>query len=143
MGKMQRNKGVRGELEVLRIFEDELGMRMSRNSQEQYEAGGVDISVGGFSIEVKRCEQLSLKSWWEKETVPQAKDNDEVPCLIYRQSRQPWRVVLPAMYEEGQYCRYEETMTVRLQPVFIYILRETLAAEALSQMHTKGIDTTH
>jgi hypothetical protein len=157
MGKSQRNKGVRAELEVLSVFRDELGLDMKRNSQAQYEEGGHDIEIPPFSIEVKRQEKLSLKSWWG-EAVEQA-GNQFIPVLIYRQSRQPWRAVMPmsaisgmfTINEAGQlllpewYNDYEFTVTMLLQPTFITILREVLTGQAYSQMIDTGgvVDRPH
>ena len=46
----------------------------------------------GFHVEVKRQERLSIPAW-----VKQSEDDcpeDCVPLVVYRSSREPWRVVL-------------------------------------------------
>lgn len=156
MGKSQRVKGVRGELEVFKVIEQELGISLRRNSQEQYEEGGSDFQLGLYSCEVKRQEKLSLKAWWGQ-AVEDARANNLIPCLIYRQSRQPWRAIIPfcstsMMFNE--YCEgcteihppewgedYEYTQTILLAPMFTSIVREQMAAMAMAEM--QGGDTRH
>jgi hypothetical protein len=143
VGKASRDKGVRGELEVFKVIEDHLGISLKRNSQEQYEQGGCDQYLHYFALEIKRCETLKLESWW-KETVDQT-PYEYIPTLIYRQSRQPWRVMLPfsslspIMYEnlkkdEKRFFAYENTITIFLEPMFMDVVRETMSASALADM---------
>jgi hypothetical protein len=47
-----------------------------------------------MAIEVKRQERLEIKSWW-KQACHQARPGNHIPVLAYRQSRQPWRFVMP------------------------------------------------
>jgi len=90
-----RIKGSASERELLKILNDELGVDLARNLT-QTRGGGADADklLAGFSIEIKRRETLSLNSWW-LQAVKQAKDANAEPCLVYRQSRQPWRFVIP------------------------------------------------
>jgi hypothetical protein len=101
MSKMARNKGKRGEREIADIFielmqgiEKELWKKgyseeVKRNTL-QSDRGGYDIvGIPGLAIEVKRQEVLQLGPWWQQ-TLDQAKG--AMPVLIYRASRQPWRV---------------------------------------------------
>lgn len=93
-----RAKGANGEKEVLRILEDQLGLKLVRNKQQSARGGrdiceDVDRMQGpiGFSIEVKRCEREELSKWW-KQTVDQARAVSRIPVLFFRASRQPWRI---------------------------------------------------
>jgi hypothetical protein len=96
MGAAQRRKGATAEREVATLLADRLGSEVVRNL-EQTRGGGHDLlGVDPFAIEVKRCETLALPSWW-RQACDQCPD-DQVPALFYRQSRQPWRVILPLRY---------------------------------------------
>lgn len=89
-------KGAVGERE----FSGRLNQILDRQDIErdisQCRAGGADITcLEGLSIEVKRCEVLSVGRWWEQ--VSRAADNaGTVPVLAYRQNRKAWVVCLPA-----------------------------------------------
>lgn len=108
-GAMARNKGGRGEREVVQLLNSiinqvilsqewphghvEAARMCIQRNQNQSAIGGCDLNgVFGIAIEVKRQEQLNLNSWWTQ-CVEQAKRNNELPVLIYRQNHQPWRVV--------------------------------------------------
>lgn len=155
MGKMQRNKGAAGEREVFKILADELGVELKRDLS-QTQDGGCDFSLAGFSCEIKRQETLNLQTWWNQ-TCYSAGRNAEVPALIYRQSRQPWRVIVPfdavsplflcdpedindeAIIEAE---RFDRSITMLLQPMFTDLLRETMSLEAMAAMREKGHHTT-
>ena len=65
-----------------------------QRNQNQSAVGGNDlINTFGLSIEVKRQETLAINSWW-KQCEDSANRNNEIPVLIFRQNRKPWRVVL-------------------------------------------------
>lgn len=121
-----RTKGATGEREVatmLNTIVTEVATAMGfppeqvaaaakciQRNQNQSAVGGCDLTnVFGMSVEVKRQEQVSLGTWW-KQCVDAAKRNDELPVLIWRQNRKPWRVrtygwlALPGG-EPGQYTR--------------------------------------
>ena len=101
-------KGKSGEREALaqivsamQSIEQRLGMfdansqshKAQRNLQQSI-AGGCDLAgLPGIAVEVKRCETLQVAAWW-RQAVSQASrlDGNPLPVLLYRQSRQPWRV---------------------------------------------------
>lgn len=95
-----RHKGARGESEVLKILEAELGLKLVRN-KHQAERGGRDIAEDvdrmqgpiPFAIEVKYQERELLAKWWEQ-TVEQAMEVQRMPVLFFRRNHQPWRVVI-------------------------------------------------
>lgn len=95
MGKRERERGKRGELEVARITNEELDIEDARRGQ-QY-AGGPDspdvIGLPGFHLEVKRVETLRLNDSIEQSENDAA--DDEVPCVVFRKNGQPWRIILP------------------------------------------------
>lgn len=103
-----RTKGAEGEREVIRMLtpivqevmvamafppEDiEAAEKMIQRNQNQSAVGGCDLSnVFDLAIEVKRQEQLAIGSWWEQ-CVKSAQRNNELPVLMFRQNRKPWRI---------------------------------------------------
>lgn len=108
MGINIRTKGQQGEREVADMLnfivytvlkemgypEEEAlrGMTTIQRNQQQSAVGGNDLTnCFGLSIEVKRQEALSVNTWW-KQCVVAAARNEELPVLMYRQNRKPWRV---------------------------------------------------
>ena len=94
MTKMQRNKGKRGEREFLNKLGELLNQDLSRNLNQSANGGADCVDVNGFAIEIKRRESLSLGQWW-KQATNQARTLNRQPALAYRQSRKPWRIVVP------------------------------------------------
>jgi hypothetical protein len=89
-----RAKGASAEREVFKLMGDFLGFKVERNLSQTRD-GGYDSVVGDFAVEVKRQETLNIKTWWEQATQQAGRcDPPKMPMLIYRQSRQPWRVVV-------------------------------------------------
>lgn len=122
-----QTKGKEGEREVARtlnaiirdcLTEADLPIPdrdIVQRNQNQSAVGGNDLSnCFGFSIEVKRQEQLSVNTWWTQ-TLEAAKANNEAPVLVFKQNRKPWRVVttawLPVPASSGSWastsCRVE------------------------------------
>lgn len=65
-----------------------------QRNQMQSAVGGDDlIGTYQFSIEVKRQEQLSLDKWWQQATASAGRQG-KIPVVIFKQSRQPWRVLI-------------------------------------------------
>lgn len=108
MGINVRQKGASGEREVAKMLNDiitsvmtamafppdqiEAAAKCVQRNQNQTAVGGCDLSnVFGMAVEVKRQENLSVPAWW-RQCVASAERNNELPVLIYRQNRKPWRV---------------------------------------------------
>lgn len=101
MGKMSRNKGKRGEREVLELLRAVIDAVYGDCGQEapqlkrntlQSDSGGDDIhGVPHLSVEVKFCEVFNLDMWWNQ-TLAQAQASKAIPVLFYRKSRVKWRV---------------------------------------------------
>ena len=70
-----------------------------QRNQNQSAVGGKDL-VGTFdlAIEVKRQEQLSINTWWAQ-CVKSATELNEIPVLLFKQSRQKWRCIMPVALE--------------------------------------------
>lgn len=93
MARAERRKGRDGEREVADVFE-----RFGWSVRGLESGGDWLCAIAGprklptLHVECKRAEHLRLREWLEQartEAQPGA-----VPLLVYRQNRQPWRVVL-------------------------------------------------
>ena len=97
MGRSQRTKGATGEREVVAALQAR-GHHSRRTAPMQTGYGGThgDADVAGlpgYHIEVKRQEALSLDKW-SAQAEADASVTGNVPLVVYRRSRQPWRVAL-------------------------------------------------
>jgi Holliday junction resolvase len=100
----RRDKGATGEREVIKLLEDELGLKLTRNPLQSHR-GGRDVIEDieqmqkpiPFAIEVKRQEAEALAKWWSQ-TCLQGEKSGRIPVLFYRASRKPWNVVVEAHY---------------------------------------------
>lgn len=102
-GKMSRNKGARGEREVIKllqvvvdhVYQDKslTPPKLLRNSL-QSAVGGADTicrdrGLDWISVEVKFQESFNFTAWW-KQTC-EAATSTQVPVLLYRRTRVAWR----------------------------------------------------
>lgn len=98
-----RNKGRRGEREVIDAIKELLGIELEVNYAQTFGGGHDLISPNGYmpyAIEVKRRKaitQSDIKNWWDQ-TVRQANKVDLLPCLWFRQDRADWKVAIPCPY---------------------------------------------
>jgi Holliday junction resolvase len=106
-GKSSRTKGQAGEREICKILGEALGISLERNL-EQTRDGGCDIRLRHWAIEVKRQEKLQVDKWWEQ-AVSQAEKCEKHPILIFRQSRMPWRVIMPVALTQDPRIHYMHT----------------------------------
>ena len=95
-----RNKGKAAETEFINKFQSLFPDTLQRNL-DQCRDGGSDVTgCEPFVIEIKRVEKLDLKAWWRQVRLASATGSlcptKAVPVVAYRQSRQPWRFLLPA-----------------------------------------------
>lgn len=103
-----RQKGAEGERQVYKMLNDviaevltangfppeeiEKAKTMVQRNQNQTAVGGCDLTnTFGMAIEIKRQENLSINTWWEQ-TKKSAEKNNELPVLMFRQNRKPWRI---------------------------------------------------
>lgn len=87
-----RRKGKTGELEVAHIMQ---GYGYEARRSQQYAGINSDADVVGvphLHLEIKRVQALNLDKAMEQ-SVRDAK-GDEIPVVIHRKDRQPWRVTL-------------------------------------------------
>lgn len=88
-GRKSRQKGARGEREVRDLLRA-IGVEARRDGRLDD-----DLSHGlnGFHLEVKRREQYDLDRWLQQ---AEGDAGDRVPVVVFRKSRQPWRVIVDA-----------------------------------------------
>lgn len=96
MGALSRSKGARGERELRRLLEAELGGAIVRNL-EQTRSGGHDLlGVDGWAVEVKRYRRVTralVATWWAQ-ACEQAERAGLRPVVLYREDRGEWLAVV-------------------------------------------------
>lgn len=129
MGGFSRSKGARGELEIVHLIRDNLGIAVNRNYKQTAQAqhGDIEQLIGPYMLEVKNCASTSaMKSWWQQ-ALTAASKRDAIPCLAYKLHRKGWRfrVPLPQAWASGQQWGRELQYTMDLSPDgFFLIVRE-------------------
>lgn len=123
----QRDKGQRGEREFCKALGEYLGESIQRRLGAARD-GGCDVLIGMWAVEVKHVEIVRLTDWWQQ-AVKQAREENLYPALAYRQSRQPWRVIVPLdvlLFGETlwELCNLDHTATLSLKG-FTTVVRET------------------
>lgn len=95
MGKTSRDKGARGEREVVALLREE-GYDARRGFQ-LHRKGGEDnpdvMALPGIHIEVKRTEALHL---WDAMAQAKADCGKRIPTVWHRRNNCPWVVILDA-----------------------------------------------
>ena len=103
MAKASRDKGARGEREVIDLLQPivdtaykAVGLeppQLKRTSSMQADGGGCDVhGLPWLALEVKRCETLQIESWW-RQCCAQAQPG-QLSVLVYRQNGRKWRARL-------------------------------------------------
>lgn len=87
---MSRDKGLRGELELRHLFEA-AGATSLHNLEGQGDQI-LELADVLYHVECKRRERLDIPAWCRQ--AEGEADARMVPLVVYRSSRQPWRVVL-------------------------------------------------
>lgn len=106
MSKKSRDKGARGEREVIRILQPvvdevcaEVGMpsfELIRDTRQRFEAKHYDVfGLPWMAFEVKYREDMSgIESWW-KQTRDACRPG-QIPVMFYRRNHGRWRVRMRA-----------------------------------------------
>ena len=89
MSRSQRDKGANAEREVVTILR-EYGIDARRGQVFNHEPDIVTNTK--LHIEVKRQETLRINDWWKQSE--SASDEDEIPTVIFRRSREDWKIML-------------------------------------------------
>lgn len=96
MGSMSRRKGAVAEREIVHILEGK-GLKAQRTAPLQAAPGTSEdadvIGVEGHYLEIRRRERVEIDKWCAETEL--AAPTTQVPCVVWRKTRQPWRVALP------------------------------------------------
>ena len=94
-----RKKGASGERECAQWLKDLLNLEVApERNLEQVRHGGYDLKVDDFIFEVKRQQTLSFRKWWLQVVTASKEYVGAEPVVIYRQNKQPWRILISARY---------------------------------------------
>tara|TARA_A100001035_G_scaffold136213_1_gene107243 strand:+ start:2112 stop:2504 length:393 start_codon:yes stop_codon:yes gene_type:complete len=126
-----RNKGLRFELQIASLLDDELGIKLHRNLEQTRTADHGDLISSDpgwpFCIECKRYAKgyLPKDEWWEQ--VCTASDLvRKIPILVYKFDRLPIRVRVPIAFVQLEKT-YDKRYVADLDlPTFCYLAREIL-----------------
>lgn len=108
MGKLSRNKGKRGELELSHALQ-KLGFPDARRSQQYCgsESSADVLGVPGIHPEAKRCEHLSLYTAYEQ-AARDSEGTGNMPVVFHRRSRHPWLAIMSLEDWSRIYKKYME-----------------------------------
>lgn len=94
MGKMSRDKGKRGELELVHRLQDLGFPGVHRAQQYCGSATSADVlGLPGIHPECKRTEALRLYEAMAQ-AVRDSEGTTDLPAVFHRRSKQPWLVVM-------------------------------------------------
>ena len=90
-----RAKGASGEREAASwlFYNLKLDVMPERNLEQVRSGGGDLVGVGCFCVEVKRCQTLAIKKWWDQ-TLKSAEDRGEDPVLMFRKNKDSWKFIV-------------------------------------------------
>lgn len=93
MGRMERNKGKRGERELAKELARLFGVEARRGRQYQGSPESPDVvaDIPGTHWECKRAEKLSVYAAVEQAA---ADAGDAVPVVAHRRSNKPWLAIM-------------------------------------------------
>lgn len=108
MGKSQRDKGARGEREVVALLKD-AGYDLARRGHQMYSKGGeynADVmGLPGIHIEVKRTNSFRL---WDALAQAKADCGKRLPTVWHRKDDCEWVVIMRAEDWLRLYDAYEQ-----------------------------------
>lgn len=106
MGRMQQEKGKRGELELAEILTG-YGYKVRRGDSMNYGTQPDISGLPGVHCEVKRQEKLNLSAALEQARRDSQKFRDGLPAVFHRRNREEWQVTMNLkdwmqIYQEGR-----------------------------------------
>ena len=126
-----RNKGLRFELQVASLLDDELGIKLHRDLEQTRTADHGDLISGDpswpFCIECKRYATgyLPKDEWWQQ-VCTASEAVRKIPILVYKFDRLPIRVRVPIAFVQLK-MTYDKRYVADLDfPTFCYLAREIL-----------------
>lgn len=94
MGKMSREKGKRGELELAHELQALGFPEVHRSQQYCGSADSADlVGIPGIHIECKRTETLSVYRALDQ-AIRDSEGSDDIPTVMHRRNGQPWVIVM-------------------------------------------------
>jgi len=90
VGKAERAKGLRGEREVFDAFKAAGGRVLKLEGQGD---NVVELADVVYHVEAKRQERTQIEMWCKQAQRERAWEV-AVPVVVWRRSREPWRVAL-------------------------------------------------
>lgn len=91
-GKASREKGKRGELELMHILRDFYGYPVRRGYVFQHESDLVGLQ--GVHVECKRKEKINIYTDYKQAVREAQKRSDGVPVVFHRRSNEEWLVIM-------------------------------------------------
>lgn len=126
-----RNKGLRFELQVSSLLNDELGIKLHRDLEQTRTADHGDLISNDpswpFCIECKRYASgyLPKDEWWQQ-VCTASEVVRKIPILVYKFDRLPIRVRVPIAFVQLEKT-YDKRYVADLDlPTFCYLAREIL-----------------
>ena len=112
MGKFSRDKGKRGELELVRLFKEN-GYEARRTAQYCGKTGEAADVIGlpGIYVECKRVEKLNIyDAITQAQRDAEAAGKGDLPAVFHRKNNCPWLVTITAdsffaIYREWEAAR--------------------------------------
>lgn len=92
MGKSERNKGARGEVELAHILRDQYGYEVKRGMVFLNQSDMIGLS--GIHPEVKRVERLNIWEAMRQAVLEAGKRHDGLPTVFHRRNRSEWLVTM-------------------------------------------------
>ena len=99
MSAKSRNKGARGEMELLALLSERFPDLLLQRNYDQAAFGGSDLlGLPGISLVVKRYQRGNVhrQEWWTQAC--SVATQDRIPVLAYRFDRSEWQSVLPLQW---------------------------------------------
>jgi len=115
MGRMQREKGARGELEAAEKLRQHLGIAAERSARNGVEgASDLDTSMHGWYWEVKRYARLGIESIMQRAELNQAASpvRRDFTALLARADDCEWLIIM-RLHDVPQFVRDLEAQRLR------------------------------
>lgn len=95
MSAAQRRKGAAGEREAARALARALGVTPPARNLSQARDGGHDLTIGPYTVEVKRRQRLGLARWMEQAVAANRRQNKHevvarLPAVLCREDNGAW-----------------------------------------------------
>lgn len=126
-----RNKGLRFELSIASLIDDDLGIKLHRNLEQSRTADHGDLISSDpswpFCIECKRyASGYQPKDEWWQQVCTASEAVRKIPILVYKFDRLPIRVRVPIGFVQLEKT-YDKRYVADLDfPTFCYLAREIL-----------------